>query len=418
MNVHDIFTPGRHPEYTFINEHLVEKEQLVRFCLSGGGQLISISGPSKSGKTVFVESVLGKDHILTISGSAVRTEDDVWLCVLALIGTPIKQAVSHTATTGCTANRALGGEVNAFGIKISANAGTADSKVEDETMSSLYSSSLLDLIVNDLAETPYVIFIDDFHYIAKEIQSRLAKQIKELVRRRVKIICATVPYHSDDVLRANTDLQGRILSIDFEYWQKDTLRLIAEKGCNSLNICLPKEYIDRIANESSGSPQLMQSLCLSTCYVSGIIGVGAELQSLEISEEQFKKACDQTALTTDYRSLYSQMLEGPKVRGSDRKSYRTKETDSLDVYGIVLRALTLAPPSLTIRYSDLQGRIEQICESEQPTGSSITSTCNQISLIAQKAIEWDGNTDVLDIRDPYLLFYMRWGRPKLLSDGK
>jgi len=37
----------------------------------------------------------------------------------------------------------------------------------------------------------------------------------------------------------------------------------------------------------------------------------------------------------------------------------------------------------------------------------------QIAAIANESenrtiIEWDGENDVLDMRDPYLLFYLRW----------
>jgi hypothetical protein len=44
---------------------------------------------------------------------------------------------------------------------------------------------------------------------------------------------------------------------------------------------------------------------------------------------------------------------------------------------------------------------------------SIDKHCFHIASIATDAenkavIEWDGTADVLDIRDPYLLFYLRW----------
>jgi len=80
---------------------------------------------------------------------------------------------------------------------------------------------------------------------------------------------------------------------------------------------------------------------------------------------------------------------------------------------LILRAIALDPPELTQRYANLQKRIQSLCAKEQPSGSSVTGACSHIATIANEAenrsvIEWDGENDVLDIRDPYLLFYFRW----------
>ena len=64
-------------------------------------------------------------------------------------------------------------------------------------------------------------------------------------------------------------------------------------------------------------------------------------------------------------------------------------------------------------YQNLQVRIASVCEGDPPSGSSVTGACVHISDIANDAenrqvIEWDAANDVLDIRDPYLLFFLRW----------
>jgi hypothetical protein len=81
----------------------------------------------------------------------------------------------------------------------------------------------------------FVLFIDDFHYISREAQVQLAQHIKEAIRQGVVIICASVSYHSDDVLRANADLRGRIVTIDVDYWQPGVLQRIAEQGFRALH---------------------------------------------------------------------------------------------------------------------------------------------------------------------------------------
>jgi adenylate kinase family enzyme len=38
----------------------------------------SIFGPSKSGKTVLAEKLIGKDNLIQISGAEVQSGDDLW----------------------------------------------------------------------------------------------------------------------------------------------------------------------------------------------------------------------------------------------------------------------------------------------------------------------------------------------------
>jgi hypothetical protein len=52
MKVKDVFTRGRFPTVTYVEDHLIEKKKQLEDTLDAGSVLISISGPSKSGKTV------------------------------------------------------------------------------------------------------------------------------------------------------------------------------------------------------------------------------------------------------------------------------------------------------------------------------------------------------------------------------
>lgn len=107
------------------------------------------------------------------------------------------------------------------------------------------------------------------------------------------------------------------------------------------------------------------------------------------------------------------MKEGPKTRGSDRNLYFTTFGWNGDVYRLLVKAISLDPPKLTFRYSPLSERILGMCTRESPSGSSITSACSHSAKIVNdaagtKIVEWDGEHDVFDIRDPYFLFYIRW----------
>jgi hypothetical protein len=98
IKIKDIFTPGRFPIWTYVDDHLKTKEQQLHDALDDGSMLVSISGPSKSGKTVFVEHTLGKENLVQVTGSGVRSPSDLWIRVFDIIGTPLSRSTSSGNT--------------------------------------------------------------------------------------------------------------------------------------------------------------------------------------------------------------------------------------------------------------------------------------------------------------------------------
>ena len=307
------------------------------------------------------------------------------------------------------------GEVEGGIILAKGKAGVSveSSHSNNETTSSNFAIDCLQLLIREVANTDFVIFIDDFHYISKETQKEVARQIKEAIRQGVKFICASVPYHSDDVIRSNPDLRGRVFSIDFQYWGKEILQKIAYKGFPELGIAYRNTAVDVLASEAAGSPQLMQYLCLNSCYELGVRESGIAPVELVNDQSLLQKICRRTVLSTDYGSIVEKMKEGPKTRGSDRLIYNTVHGWNGDVYRLLVKALSLDPPTLTFRYGPLNERITGMCRDSTPSGSSITGACEHSARIVNDAaldriVEWDGESDVFDIRDPYFLFFLRW----------
>lgn len=409
----EVFTPGKTPSVTFVNDHLVKRREVFDDALDQGGVLIAISGPSKSGKTVFVKSTVGADNIIAVTGAGVTSPDELWSRVFHQIGTPIPatKAVEKNSSTSVTGTlKATGG---IFVAKVEGGGSYADTLGDKNTATSSLVTDYLQLLINELSGSTFVLFIDDFHYMSKETQDEVAKQIKEAIDKGVVIVCASVPYRSEDVLRANSDLRGRIVSIDFDYWDTDALTKIAEKGFAEMNISASPEFVTAMAAEAAGSPQLMQALCLNACFESGIRVASKAVSTLPSDDKHFHGICTRTVGSADYSRTVEKLKEGPKTRGTPRQQYRLHGGAVGDVYTIILRALILNPPTLHFRYSELQDRIRRNCEQDSPVGSSVTGACHQIALLANDGqerdiVEWDASEDVLDIRDPYLLFYMRW----------
>ncbi|HHA1766972.1 TPA: hypothetical protein ACOEDU_000431 [Enterobacter ludwigii] len=413
MHAKDVFTPGKYPTHTLVDVHLASKEQQLKDALELGTMLVSISGPSKSGKTVFVKKSLGNENLIEITGAGIHSANDLWMRVFDILGTPVTQVQTTTNTSSFSGTGKASGQASIFVAKANIEGSVTGGYSHASQTAESFSVDPLQLLKQEIGGTDFVVFIDDFHYISKEVQAELARQIKDAIANDCKFICASVPYHSDDVIRGNSDLRGRIFNIDFDYWDESNLTLIAEMGFKLLNITPDTNVISNLVKESAGSPQLMQYLCLNSCYEINARSTSITSTAYPDNPDLLERVCRRTLASADYSSIVDKMRDGPKTRGSDRKAYISTKGWQGDVYVFLLKAIALNPPTLTFRYADLVSRVQSLCIGESPSGSGITSACQHSTAIANTAaanniIEFDQENDVLDIRDPYLLFYLRW----------
>ena len=82
----EVFTPTAFPEFTYVERDERHQERLLREWAGQSSQLASVSGPSKAGKTVLVQRVIGVANLVTVSGATVRTADQLWERVLDWYG--------------------------------------------------------------------------------------------------------------------------------------------------------------------------------------------------------------------------------------------------------------------------------------------------------------------------------------------
>lgn len=248
----------------------------------------------------------------------------------------------------------------------------------------------------------------------REAQGEVAKQIKEAARQGVKIITASVSHRSDDVVRANPELRGRVTAIDLEYWNETNLLAIANQGFAILNAEVSIEMCRGFVKEAAGSPQLMQAICLNACFELNVRSKLALHQKFTKSRETGDRIYERTATSTDFRSLVDVLDSGPKTRGTERKTYKFRDKTDGDVYRCVLKAVASDPPKLSFPYAEILQRVQSICTDDEPVGSSITGSCLHMSKLSlekfpkERVIDWDEQKQVFDIPDPYLLFYLRW----------
>ena len=81
-----VFTPNDFPKVTYVNRTVSPSlENRLQQALATPKEVVSISGPSKSGKSVLIERVVGEDNLITVSGSEITSITSLWDRVLEQI---------------------------------------------------------------------------------------------------------------------------------------------------------------------------------------------------------------------------------------------------------------------------------------------------------------------------------------------
>jgi hypothetical protein len=418
VSVYDVFTPSAFPRHTYVAREERHLEAGLHRTLQTPGQVASLSGPSKCGKTVLVQRTVGEDYLIKVSGASILSPQDLWDKALDWMGTPHVVTASDADTDGT--GGVLAGKTSAgIGIvKFEASGTSTTTRTSQRTTTATAQRGGLAQVAREIAGSDWVVFIDDFHYMSRELQQAVAKSLKEAAEQRIRICTASVPHRADDVVRALPELRGRVTAIDMTYWQPNELEEIARLGFKTLRAELKPAAVGRLAQEAAGSPQLMQNLCLNVALDTGLESSPPEkVVDCDISPQYMGSLLRRTAASTDFRSLVDVLRAGPKTRGRDRTEYRFKgeEGGTGDVYDVVVKAIAADPPSLTFPYDDLTARVRRLCDDKAPSGGSVVTSCRHMSALAksrmpnERALDWDEGKQVMDISDPLLLFYLRWG---------
>jgi hypothetical protein len=413
MKAKEVFTPGTLPKHTYYDRSELHLEQNLLDAVDTPGIITAVSGPSKSGKTVLCESVIGVGSMLLVTGGGIDSEESLWRRIRSKVKIP---AIS-TSSSSRTQEREIAGSAKAgmaFLVKAEGELAGKIGRSEEQQTNLEFDPINGAELMQQVTAAGKTLVIDDFHYIARDVQVAIVEQLKEAARAGSTIVVVSVPHRSDDVIRANPDLRGRLRSIEVPYWNQNELCKIAELGFPKLNLIIHDTAIKRLATESLSSPQLMQSLCLELCRSHHLEEAPDEATVLSIGDLDIGKILRSVASASSCQTALDILATGPRVRGTERKTYKLKDGTVGDVYTVLLKAVASGDPLLTLRYLEIRDRADQVTEGDGPSGSSIVSTLEQMDDAARKmkqgdrVIEWDNEKETLNFPDPYFLYFPRW----------
>jgi len=406
-----VFVPGGLPTVTYNPRVELNLEQRVRDYLDERHRVLSVSGPTKSGKTVLLKSIV-KDGIW-LSGGSIPSADAFW----AAIADELKLItdVDSQESTEDAESREWAGE---GGLNLGLVGGKARRLAASSTTtgsaSRLGRSRPVSAAAREaLRGSTHTLVIDDFHYVAPDVQLELVRALKDLIFDGLAVIVAAVPHRAYDVMRVEKEMTGRVLQLEVGFWSTDELEGIASHGFQALNVLDPDRRLGaRLAKESFASPHLMQEFCLELCKSNDIRVAQERLGRLIAPEwDSFFRARASSASKTAFDLL----SRGPRQR-SDRIVRELKDGRKTDIYGAVLAAIAATGPLTDLTYEQLRGALRDVISSDVPQRHEVTRVLDEMAKIAKEQIEgepvvdFDEELGKLFISDPYFAYYLRWGQ--------
>jgi hypothetical protein len=429
MEIGEVFEDSGYPEITYVERRDGGKEQALTDYLFKQSAVVSLSGPSKSGKSALAKHVVQNsdrtpDELITIRGNNINSGEEFWKTVLEKIGQPSSRTVESRQGTRTSKTKGIGAALKAITAKYSKKDTEEDFEVVVEKQ-----DLGLDEVIEIYRKEKFLIFLDDAHKISDDTHRSLAESIKEGLDRGLLMCVGYIDYRSDALTSADIDLSSRVDFIELKQWSEDDLQRIGQEGFDELNLVVPDEVIRAFASESIGSPQLMQKLCYTFCSENNIYYKQDNEETIDIGKEGVKEVLRSVAngLDKTYSTEYD-LISG-RAKGRTNTNYEFVDGTEGDRYRTVLRGIAVNNPDTSFSLSQLKQRIGEQCVGKSPQSGNTTQDVKRMS-------GWVDNSDKVEsfifdyienkqkqvqVPEPSLILFLRWSgiieyEPKLRVD--
>lgn len=414
MKIADVFTAGGVPNITYNSRESNHLEANLLMDLDIKGKIISVTGPTKIGKTTLCKKVITDDRLILISGGGLKVLDDFWSTILTKMAVANswnkeegnEDELKDSKTTRVFAEGGFLGWLKA-GVDLAETKQKGNKKHVIESKS--YTPSPMNLAVESLLAENKVLLIDDFHYCDKDLQRDIIRALKEPIAQGLSVIVSSVPHRGVDSVKVEQEMEGRVIQFPIEPWKPEELHEISKKGFEALNLDCPKSIIDDFINESYKSPHLMQDFCYWYCRNNGIFEKQVDKLPLP-NELDLNNFFGKLVKDNSSRDLYERLVTGPE---GGRKLREFKNGSEGDIYYAIMIALSNLTHQTEITVDMVREQLKEILTSNSmPNKTQITNVLKKMSELARdytnREPAIDFQSDRLYVVDPFFSFYLKW----------
>lgn len=414
LRTNQVFVPGGMPQHTYVARSERELEKKLHGVADNLCKLATLTGSTKSGKTVLANRVFPRTNgeNIWIDGGTVNSENDLWTQILSELG----GHSSEESTTSDESSQGVGGGVSGslkvpFIASGSAKADVSTARKHGTGEKRGIALAPRPAAISQLRKSGKPLIIDDFHYLDRKFQGEIVRALKPLVFEGHPVVIIAIPHRRYDAVKVEREMTGRVESITVPSWSTTELGEIPKTGFPLLNIEMLESVATSLAQQAYGSPHLMQEFCRGICNREGVAETVATLRSVSsVQDDLFHGIADGTG-----KVIFDKLAKGPRQR-SDRKPRPLHSGGEADIYRVVLLALArIAPGMERVEYEALRAAIRATLTSEVPQAHEVSRVLEKMAEIASSdeastpVIDWDKEDQQLHVTDPFFAFFLKWG---------
>lgn len=412
----EVFVPGGMPSYTYqerknLDGSEIDLENKLQSALNRLRKFISVAGPTKCGKTVLVRKVIPQNVGMWIEGAHINSIADFWNEVHSKLSLSISKSISQVRGKESTFEAEDSAAIKPWGIGAEMKNKSSTKETKSFLEVSEFTTSAAHKALNGLLEKRTTLVIDDFHYIASDVQTLIIRSLKQAVFDGLSVILILIPHRMHQAATAEMDVDGRTYTLPIPEWRPAELFSIAETGFRALAVRVKATTINVLVQECFQSPHLMQDFCSSMCDNWNVYetntGPLRTLDFIDGSQNFFVKFAKDTLNPETFRALQ----KGPER--TNRTARAMKAGGSCDTYEAVLMALKNIDVMSPVRWTDLRRGLQDILIDE-PQQHEVTRVLEKMDEIAKQrdgepVIDYLKKQKELHLVDPFFRFYVRWG---------
>lgn len=324
----NVFVPGGMPTLTYVSRSERNLEGRVASAKDNLCKLITVTGSTKSGKTVLTHRVFPRSSSVWIDGGTVKEEDDLWNFVLDSIGGHNETTDTDSSETASRFAAKIGGSAQLpLLFEGQGKVGADIAKKRGAAAARKLSLKPRAAAISQLRASMCPVIIDDFHYLQRDFQGNVIRALKPLIFEGLPVVLIAIPHRRFDAIKVEREITGRIEAVTVPSWDNEELLRIPRGGFPLLNVSLADEVAYQLAVQAYGSPHIMQEFCRTIATDHGIRETGAvKILISEVSNDLFQRVAEGTG-----KVIFDKLAKGPRQR-ADRLLRKLKSGGSADIY--------------------------------------------------------------------------------------
>jgi hypothetical protein len=117
----DVFVAGGQPSVTYVERKDQEIEKMLARAIASPNQVASLSGSTKTGKTVLCKKVLSQRDYVWVDGGKIKTASEFWSTVSRELNIPSEMAIASGIEKSISGEASIPFFTTAGGSHLSSN---------------------------------------------------------------------------------------------------------------------------------------------------------------------------------------------------------------------------------------------------------------------------------------------------------